>query len=131
MIVTFRTFLVLACGAFCITACNHNNGEVKQQGQHKDSAAHVVDTIAPMLAIYSQRITSNPNDANAYWNRGKLEEAQKNLKGALADLTKAVHIDSSQADYYYSLADVDFLMGQTRAAKDMFEKCVVLNPKQI
>ncbi|HTB05638.1 MAG TPA: tetratricopeptide repeat protein [Bacteroidia bacterium] len=131
MIVIFRSFLVLACGAFCITACKNHNGDVKQQGQHKDSAAHavVIDTITPKILVYSQRITSNPKDADAYWNRGKLEVAQKNINAAYDDFIKALNIDSTKADYYFNLADVDFVRGKTRDAKQLFEKCILLNPK--
>jgi tetratricopeptide (TPR) repeat protein len=132
MIVVFRSFLMLSCGAFLITGCNHSNKEVQQNGQHKDSAAHaVVDTITPKLKTYSQRIASNPNDADAYWNRGKLEVLLKKPGAAVVDFAKALQLDSTKADYYYNLADMDFIGGHTREAKDLFEKCVKINPKYV
>ena len=121
-------FFGLAGTILFFTACKNSNTQQVTQQHGKDTSHVAVDTIAPKIAAYTNRITSNPNDADAYWNRGKLEMLQKSLTASLGDLQHAVKIDSSKNAYYNSLGDIYFILGHTREAKNSFEKAVSLNP---
>ncbi len=108
-------------------SCNNRSASVQQQ-HGKDTSRVAADTISPKVAALTSRIASNPTDADAYWNRGKLEMLQKNVQAAFNDFSRTVKIDSTKDSYYSSLADVDFVMGHTRESKAAFEKCIALNP---
>lgn len=120
---------LLIGGVILLSACKHGTEQGQQNAIAKDSTAKATDTITPRIAQYSKRIASNPNDADAYWKRGILEAALKKYDNALKDYNAAIKIDSSKAMYYYSLADVDFIVGHTRDSKDEFQKCINLDPK--
>jgi len=124
-------FNILFLGfGFLIASCHNTNVKSNQEVKAADSASKQHgDTIADRISFYTARVNRNPNDANAYWNRGKLEALGKNLGPALGDLTKAVMIDSTKAEYFFSLADIDFATGHTHEARDAFETCIRLNPK--
>ena len=116
--------------AFLATSCHNNNAKSNQEVKASDSASkNHGDTITPKINYYTGVIASHPNDANAYWNRGKLEILNKSLAPALNDLTKAVTLDSTKSDYFYNLADVEFLTGHTHEAKDALLTSIRLNPK--
>lgn len=121
-------FLGLAGTILFFTACKNNNTQQVTQQHGKDTSHVAGDTIAPKIEAYTTRITSNPNDADAYWNRGKLEMQEKSLTASLSDLQHAVKIDSSKDAYYNSLGDIYFIIGHTREAKNAFEKTITLNP---
>ncbi|MGP8214960.1 MAG: tetratricopeptide repeat protein [Bacteroidia bacterium] len=112
---------------FFLSACKNENAKVQQQ-HGKDTNHVAVDTIFPSIEKYTKRISSNPKDANAYWGRGKLEVSQKSFSQALADYEQAIQIDSNKDQYYYSLADLYFMIGRTRDSKTAFEKCISVNP---
>jgi tetratricopeptide (TPR) repeat protein len=115
-----------------LSACKRGPDQGQQLASHKDSIiSQKADTITPRIAYFTKKIIANPKDADSYWKRGILEVAQKKYDAALADYSIALKIDSGKADYYYSLADVDFLTGHTRDSKDAFEKCISLDPKNI
>ena len=124
---TICLFLIALLAASC------HNGGVKSTGSVKsvDSipSQHSGDTVTSKINYYTGIITSQPYNADAYWNRGKLEIVNKSYSPALADLAKAVMIDSTKPGYYYNLADVEFLMGHTHEARDAFQTCIRLDPK--
>jgi tetratricopeptide (TPR) repeat protein len=47
----------------------------------------------------------------------------------VVDLTKAVILDSTKSDYFYNLADAEFLTGHTHEARDAFVTSIRLDPK--
>jgi tetratricopeptide (TPR) repeat protein len=126
---------ILAIG-FLSSSCHNSNIKSGQQASAGDSVSlkgssseKHTDTITPKINYYTGRIKEKPNDADAYWNRGNLEMLTKDYGPALGDLTKAVMLDSTKSDYFYSLANVNFLTGHTHEAKDAFIISIRLNPK--
>jgi len=123
------TIAFLALG-FLASSCHNGNVKSNQQLQAADSLSKKHgDTIPVRIDYYTGVITAHPNDASAYWNRGKLEMLSKRLAPALSDLTKAVLLDSTKSGYYYSLADIEFLTGHTHEARDAFVTSIRLDPK--
>ncbi len=126
---TFYTLFLASC-LLALFSCHNSNIKSNQEVRAGDSATkRPVDTIPERINFYSGKLAANPNDANAYWNRGKLEMLHKELGPALGDLTKAVQLDSTKADYFLSLANIEFTIGKTHEAKDAFEVSIRLNPK--
>src|SRR5690348_2214013 len=100
---------LLIGGIVLLSACKNGNKQVQQGQQHNDTTVvKVKDTITPKINLLNQRIAANPKDANSYWMRGVMENAQKNYNAAMLDYKQAVKLDSTKAVYYYSLADLDF-----------------------
>ncbi|HXB11764.1 MAG TPA: tetratricopeptide repeat protein [Bacteroidia bacterium] len=126
----YSSCCLLIGGFILLSACRNGTNQAQQTVQRKDSATvKTVDTITPKINLLSQRIAADPKDHNSYWMRGVMENAQKKYGPALSDYEQAIKLDSTKAVYYYSLADVDFTIGHTRDAKDAFEKCISLDPK--
>jgi tetratricopeptide (TPR) repeat protein len=122
------TIVFLAFG-FLAASCHTNTSPGKGVGSADSVSKQHGDTITPKINFYTGRIASKPNDADAYWNRGKLELQTKSLGPAFADLSKAVALDTTKSDYYYTLADIEFILGRTHEARDAFETSTRLNPK--
>jgi tetratricopeptide (TPR) repeat protein len=117
-------------GVILLSACKQGPQQAKQQTTHNDSTAvKQVDTITDGIKRFTDFITAHPNASDPYWRRGILEAAQKNYGGAMLDYQHAIKLDSTKALYFYSLADLDFTIGHTRDAKDVFEHCIKLDPK--
>lgn len=57
---------------------------------------------APALAPHSTAISIDPNNANAYHNRGSTLDKLNQLDAAIADFTKAISLDSTNASTYNS-----------------------------
>jgi tetratricopeptide (TPR) repeat protein len=53
-------------------------------------------------------IELNPNDANAYFNRGSCFAKADNFGPAIEDLQKAVQIDPSDGNYYRVLGNTKY-----------------------
>ncbi len=129
MNLTFRAVFAGLLGiTLALTACKNSNSQQVQQQHGKDTSHVAADTISAKIEWYSAYIMGHPLDANAYWNRGKLEALQKKYTRAEKDFTETVKIDSTKDKYYNSLADAEFVLGHTRESKAAFEKCIVLNP---
>jgi len=124
-----RCCSLLIGGVILLSACKGGAGEKEQKAAKDSIAAKKVDTIATRIELFSKRIASNPKDADSYWKRGILEAKLGKYPPAILDYQLAIKIDSTKADYYYSLADANFLMGHTRESKDEFQKCIDLDPK--
>ncbi|MEY2984045.1 MAG: hypothetical protein RLZZ568_662, partial [Cyanobacteriota bacterium] len=52
------------------------------------------------IAIFSELIQRNPNDADAYFNRGIAREELHDYQGAIADQTQALTLNPQLADAY-------------------------------
>jgi len=126
----YNLAITLAAFTFLASSCHNTNTKSGKGISAADSALKQhIDTLTPKINLYTGKIASNPKDADAYWNRGKLELLAKSLGPSLGDLTKAIQLDSTKSEYYYSLADVEFILGRTHEARDAFEASIRLNPK--
>jgi len=125
----FAFYLLLV--GFLSTSCHNNSAKSNRQVKASDSVStqHGGDTIMSGINYYTGQITAHPNDAGSYWNRGNLEMLNKNYGAALGDLTKAVTLDSTKSDYFYSLANAEFITGHTHESRDAFLISIRLNPK--
>jgi tetratricopeptide (TPR) repeat protein len=83
------------------------------------------------LIDYDRAIAINPQDANAYNNRGILKKDKLNdSQGALADYNKAIIINPEYANAYMNRGNLkrDKLNDNQGALSD-YDRAIVLNPK--
>lgn len=131
LINNLRFAISLILIGFIAGSCHNTGLKSNREVKRNDSATKLQggDTIIAKINYYTGIITSQPKNADAYWNRGKLEIANKSLALALNDLTKAVMLDSTKSGYFYNLGDAEFLTGHTHEARDAFATSIRLDSK--
>jgi tetratricopeptide (TPR) repeat protein len=106
------------------TSCGNTNNP--EQTKTADSAA--ISVPAELKAINAE-ILSNPNDPELYHKRAKYHLGNKSFEEGIADMGRAINIDSTKADYFMTLSDLKFAVNSSGEAKAALEKCVALDPK--
>gem|GEM_PF-6566765 len=84
----------------------------------------------------TKTLVSNPNDADAYFNRGKANFNKKVFGSAIEDFTKAISINPNDADAYCGRGRAylrrgtrDKIKEDIKNAIEDFTKAISLNPK--
>ncbi|MEL6720087.1 MAG: tetratricopeptide repeat protein [Bacteroidota bacterium] len=107
-------FLVLAA------ACQ------KEKSEEQEQTLEV--TAYPEINELSQAIVANPNDANLYAQRAAMYYDVDGYDNAIADLKKAIALDSTQVDFYHLLADSYMDYFRSRLALETMEEAAKLFP---
>jgi len=96
------------------TACGGN----RQQNE--------ADTLAPddTLAILTELIRKNPNEPEFYAQRADVYYSRQMVDAAMADIQKALDLNSGNAEYYYKLGFFQKVKGQEDQALANFQKAV-------
>ncbi len=79
---------------------------------------------------FNEAIRLNPNDAEAYNNRGAVRLQQGDIEGAIADYNEAIRLNPSYADAYYNLAKARSDQGDIQGAINDFQKASELYQQQ-
>jgi tetratricopeptide (TPR) repeat protein len=111
-------FLLLLAGLF---ACKNE----------KAAAPQNVDSGNPVIDGLTQKIAQNPNDDQLYYERGKAYYENEAYDQAIADLTKAILIDTAQPAYYYVLGDTYMDYFQSYNALKTMELAAARFPKDL
>ncbi len=85
----------------------------------------------PAIQQLSEAILNNPNQADLYAARAELYQQREAYDEALADWKQAVALDSTVADYYHALADVQLDYFQSRDALETMELAAERFPERI
>ncbi|MEH1931679.1 tetratricopeptide repeat protein [Nostoc sp.] len=80
-------------------------------------------------ADYTKAITINPQDAEAYYNRGNLYSDQKKWELALADFTKAIAINPQDAEAYVHRGNIYSDQKKWELALADYNKAIAINPQ--
>lgn len=82
-------------------------------GKKEDSPPVVIDTtpIGKQLAEISRQITAHPYDASLYSIRAKIHLKRNDVNNAAMDITQALKLDSTKADFYLTASDVSLASG--------------------
>lgn len=115
-------FSALSVLTVSFVACKQNTDTLVENTAHTDSLMKVINS--PELKAINEKILENPNDANLYNERAKLYLKFEQLEDAISDAKRAIRIDSANAEYYMTEADVFFAGNRTRNAKDVLELIV-------
>jgi tetratricopeptide (TPR) repeat protein len=109
------------------SSCKQGDGNVIENTQRTDSLLKVINS--PELAAINKQILDDPNNADLYNERAKLYLQFRQYDDAINDSKRSIRMDSTNANYYLTEADIFFAANETRNAKDLLEKVVVKFPE--
>jgi tetratricopeptide (TPR) repeat protein len=96
------------------------------------SAADSIAASAPAeLKTLNAEILASPNNPDLYHKRAKYYLDAKSFDEGLADMSRAMNLDSTKSEYFLTLSDLYFSINQSGKAKAALEKCVSLDPKNV
>jgi tetratricopeptide (TPR) repeat protein len=122
-------YLVFSCIVLLtvFVSCKPQPETVVENMQHTDSLLNTLNS--PELKELNKKILENPNDAGLYNERAKLYFKFRLLEDAIYDAKRALRIDTTNAEYYLTQADIFFAANETRNAKDVLERVVKKFPQ--
>jgi tetratricopeptide (TPR) repeat protein len=85
-------------------------------------------TTEPALNQLAAAIAQDPGNSALYAERGRLQYEREAYDEAIADLQRALQLDSTNADYLHLLADVYLDYFQSRRALNVMERAAELYP---
>ena len=109
-----------------VTIISCTNNSTKTETKTKDTIA--VKTPEELNKLNNQ-LKANPKDAELYHKRAQYFFDRKDYNSSMADMTSAMNIDSSKAEYYLTLSDIYFVTNLTSKSKAALEKCIKLDDK--
>lgn len=81
-----------------------------------------------MIKKLSIQIADDPGNAALYYQRAQQYYSLSNLKSSAADLQKAIHLDSTNTKYYFTLADVFMSSGTADGCILTLKHILLLDP---
>ena len=108
-------FVVLISAS--LFSCNSKDGSADENTHKTDSLLKIINS--PELAALNKKILDNPEEANLYNERAKIYLQFKQFDEAINDSKRSLRMDSSNASYYLTEADIFFASNETRNAKDV------------
>lgn len=85
----------------------------------------------PYLDSLTNWIFEHPTDPKALNLRALEYLRKKNVKYALADAQTALSLDSTNAEYWNTWAEVNMVFNKTRISRDSWLMCIELDPQSI
>jgi len=122
------TFLILGTlfiGLF--SSCKNESNQQLENTTRTDSLLKIINS--PELAALNAKILNTPSDPNLYNERAKLYLKFKQFDESINDAKRSIRIDSTNAEYYLTEADIFFAANETRNAKDVLELIVKKFPE--
>ena len=119
----YKYYIVLTA-ILLLTACETDQISTDNKEQSDGS-------ISLSLEEINKKILEQPNNHHLYFKRASLHFEEKEMEAALADVDRALKLDSAVADYYLLKSNIYFITNQTRLAKESLEKCLELNPENV
>ncbi len=104
--------------SIAVQSCIHS--EKKNEPTFKDS-----------ISLYNYRVQNHPQNSTFLQQRAQYFLDNANPDSAFIDITKAIRIDSSNADVYCLLADVYFAKANFKFCEHAITKALFLNPNHI
>src|ERR1700744_4912432 len=117
--------LSLALVDIVLSGCSINLGSLTSSSGEPES---VKPTSQGNITSLSETIKNNPNDAQAYVNRGLIYRQTKRLDQAMADYEWAIALDASDATAYLGRGLVYKARNQPEEALADFNKAIALAP---
>lgn len=123
-----RHVIILSLGLFLLFSCNYQKDTVLENDtKRSDSLLKIINS--PELANLNKKILDSPDDASLYNERAKIYLKYRQLEDAINDAKRSLRIDSTNATYYLTEADVFFAANESRNAKEVLEKVVKKFPE--
>lgn len=108
-------------------SCKQGDDSVVDNSKRADSLLKIINS--PELAALNKKILDTPDDANLYNERAKIYLQFKQLEDAINDCKRAIRMDTTNAAFYLTEADVFFAANETRNAKEVLENVVKRFPE--
>lgn len=89
------------------------------------------DSTISALERINRDILSSPNEPTGYYQRALHRIQDDSLNSALADMQRAILLDSTQAVYYETAGDIHYRKTRVKEAMDAFDKCIALDPENL
>lgn len=83
------------------------------------------------LGLVHSLIAANPYADSLYLQRANLYFQRQLLDSSIADLNKAIFLDSLNKDYYLYLSDVYLANAQSKSAKEILDRALALFPDNV
>jgi tetratricopeptide (TPR) repeat protein len=122
-----KKILALLIISIFFFSCKQGNEVEVDNSKRADSLLKIINS--PELAALNKKILDAPDDANLYNERAKIYLQFKQLEDAINDCKRAIRMDTTNAAFYLTEADVFFAANETRNAKDVLEKVVKKFPE--
>ncbi|HRG02174.1 MAG TPA: tetratricopeptide repeat protein [Bacteroidia bacterium] len=122
-----KNILFLIIISIVFTSCKTGSGDIAEDTKRTDSLSKIINS--PELIALNKKILDNPDDASLYNERAKIYLQFKQFEEAISDSKRALRIDTLNAAYYLTEADVFFAANETRNAKDVLELVVKKFPE--
>jgi tetratricopeptide (TPR) repeat protein len=116
-----KYLLLIGTSLILLTCSCGNKGSKKGTGSG-------TDTISAELKAINELLRETPGNAKLYVSRAKYYMNKKDFNAAQEDMSRAISIDSTRADFYLTLADLYFMVNKTGGSKTALEKCHQLDP---
>lgn len=103
------------------------------KGDATDSSSATATTVVgtPQIEELTQKIVSSPGNASLYATRGALWYESENFDEGIADLEKAIQLDSTKPEYYHLLADVYMDYYKSRQGLAIMERAAAAFPQRV
>ena len=124
----FFSLTIISIGLFFVTCQNSNDSKTSAT---KTTNADLPTTGNPAIDGLSVAIAQAPNNPELYAKRADMYYQNEGYDEAIADLRKALSIDSTNVDYLHFLADVHLDYYQSYEAMSTMLKAATLYPKRI
>ena len=119
-------YLALALAAsVTVGGCSFNLDTLPGMASKKET----VETSSPNLATLSEAIKANPNDPEAYYQRGLVYQAENQHEHAIADFSSAIGLSARQTGALAARAASYLDTGKTHEAAADLDEAVRLEPE--
>lgn len=118
--ISLLSFVLFSCG---------ENSDVEKSNQKADSLS--IKLNSPELKAVNAELIKDASNAELYNKRAKIYLGLKQFPEAKNDSKRAIRIDSTQAPFYLTLADIYFSENNTREAKELLESTAKKFPDNI
>lgn len=124
-----KNYLTLVAAFLLLSfwACTESNVQNEEQPTEQPTTVSGL----PAIDKLSKQIEENPNRASLYANRGAIWFENENFDEGIADLEKAIAMDSTKAEYYHVLADMYMDYYRSRLGLATMVKAGKLFPERI
>lgn len=97
----------------------------------KENSAAPADTtpLGKQISALDKEIASDPGNAELIHRRARLFMQKGDMTAAMSDITRVMQIDSSQSDYWITMADIHLASAKAAQSKRALEKSLELDPK--
>ncbi|MBT3302771.1 MAG: tetratricopeptide repeat protein [Bacteroidetes bacterium] len=124
-----KTFLLIsALLAFALIINGGCNNKANDKEQIIDIETADESTVDSLVLAFTEQILKNPDNDDLYYKRAKVYLKNEKVMLAIADMEKAVELESEIVEYQNFLGDIYFQVTNVQGAIDAYLASTALNP---